>query len=51
MGIYMTRALQSFRTERLFAAIFVVMLTSYFIFKGVSVAGEWLTPWSKRRSV
>ncbi len=49
MGIYMTRALQSFRTDKLFAAIFVVMLTSYFIFKGVSVVGDWLTPWSKGR--
>ena len=49
MGIYMTRALQSFRTDRLFAAIFVVMLTSYFIFKGVSFFSDRLTPWSKRR--
>ncbi len=49
MGIYMTRALQSFRTDRLFAAIFVVMLTSYCLFKGVSLLGNQLTPWSKRR--
>jgi len=49
MGIYMTRALQSFRTDRLFAAIFVVMLTSYCLFKGVSLLGNQLTPWSRRR--
>ena len=49
MGIYMTRALQSFRTDRLFAAILVVMLTSFCLFKGVSLLGTHLTPWYKRR--
>jgi len=49
MGIYMTRALQSFRTERLFAAILAVMLTSYALFSGVRWVGNRLTPWVERR--
>ncbi len=49
MGIYMTRALQSFRTERLFAAILAVMLASYALFSGVRWVGNRLTPWVERR--
>jgi putative hydroxymethylpyrimidine transport system permease protein len=50
MGIYMTRALQSFRNDRLFAAILVIMLTSVLLFKGVDWLGNRFTPWIKRRS-
>ena len=50
MGIYMTRALQSFRNDRLFAAILVVMLTSVLLFKGIDRLGNRLTPWIERRS-
>ena len=49
IGIYMTRALQSFRTDKLFAAIFVVMVISYAIFQCVSWIGNRLTPWVQRR--
>jgi len=49
IGIYMTRALQSFRTDKLFAAILVVMVVSYAIFKCVSWIGNRLTPWVQRR--
>lgn len=50
MGIYMTRVLQSFRTERLFAAIIVVMLASLLLFACVRWVGRRLTPWVERRS-
>jgi len=50
LGVYMTRSLQSFRTDRLFAAILVVMALSYGLFKLVEVAGARLTPWIGRRS-
>jgi len=49
IGIYMTRALQSFRTDRLFGSIGIVMIMSFAIFKGVDRLGVHLTPWSKRR--
>lgn len=49
IGIYMIRALQSFRTDRLFAAIVIVMVMSFVIFKGVDRLGAYLAPWSKRR--
>jgi len=51
MGIYMTRALQSFRTERLFAAILVVMLASFCLFACVRWVGRRLNPWVERRNV
>ena len=50
LGIYMTRALQSFRTERLFAAILVTMLLSYSVFYLVRWIGNRLTPWVERRA-
>jgi len=50
IGVYMTRALQSFRTDRLFGAILVVMLISLVLFKAVDVLGRILTPWMERRN-
>jgi putative hydroxymethylpyrimidine transport system permease protein len=49
LGVYMTRALQSFRTDRLFAAILLVVFMSLGLFKGVDVIGARLTPWMRRR--
>lgn len=49
LGVYMTRALQSFRTDRLFAAILLVMAVSYALFKLVDEVARALTPWQKRR--
>lgn len=49
MGIYMTRVHQSYRTDRMFAAILVVMLTSYLAFQTISWVGRRLTPWMERR--
>jgi len=50
IGVYMTRSLQSFRTDRLFGAILVVMLISLVLFKAVDVLGRMLTPWVERRN-
>jgi len=49
IGVYMTRALQSFRTDRLFGAILVVMLISLTLFKLVDLSSRFLTPWMERR--
>lgn len=50
LGVYMTRAQQSFRTDRLFGAILVVMLLSFALFKAVDGIGLVLTPWLRRRN-
>jgi len=50
IGVYMTRALQSFRTDRLFGAILVVMLISLVLFKVVDGLSTILTPWMERRN-
>jgi putative hydroxymethylpyrimidine transport system permease protein len=49
IGVYMTRSLQSFRTDRLFGALVVVMLMSFGLFKLVEGLGTVLTPWTRRR--
>jgi len=48
LGVYMTRAQRSFRTDRLFAAIVVVMAMSLALFKLVGAIGDALTPWTRR---
>ena len=50
LGVYMTRAQQSFRTDRLFGAILIVMLLSFALFKAVDGVGFVLTPWLRRRN-
>ena len=50
IGVYMTRAQQSFRTDRLFGAILIVMALSYALFKLVDGVGYLLTPWLRRRN-
>jgi len=50
LGVYMTRAQRSFRADRLFAAIVVVMAMSLALFRLVGVVGDALTPWMRRRS-
>lgn len=50
LGVYMTRALQSFRSDRLFAAISLVMLFSFGLFKLVDILGAAAMPWLERRS-
>ncbi len=48
IGVYMTRAQRSFRNDRLFAAIVLVMLMSLGLYKLVEAAGEAATPWMRR---
>ena len=47
MGIYMTRALTSFQTDKLFGAIVLVMLASFTIFKIADNLATYLTPWKQ----
>lgn len=49
IGVYMTRAQRSFRNDRLFAAIVIVMVMSLGLFKIVESAGDWMTPWMRRK--
>lgn len=49
IGVYMTRAQRSFRNDRLFAAIVIVMVLSLGLFKIVEFAGDRLTPWMRRK--
>lgn len=48
LGIYMTRALSSFQTDGLFAAILIVIALSILIFKLVEVIEYLAMPWKKR---
>lgn len=48
MGIYMTRALTSFRTDKLFGAIVLVMLASFSFFKLTDLLASYLTPWTRQ---
>ncbi|WP_319201503.1 ABC transporter permease [uncultured Ilyobacter sp.] len=47
LGIYMTRAISSFRTDNLFAAIIVVVALSICLFKGVEAVERLVMPWKK----
>lgn len=49
IGVYMTRAQRSFRNDRLFAAIVIVMVLSLGLFKIVEFVGERITPWMRRK--
>ncbi len=48
IGVYMTRAQRSFRNDRLFAAIVIVMILSLGLYKIVESIGDRLTPWMRR---
>ncbi len=47
LGIYMTRAMQSFSTAGLFAAIVVVVLLSLGLFKAVDLLAKLSMPWHR----
>lgn len=47
LGIYMTRAMSSFRTEALFADIFIIVFLSIALFQGIGWLGKRLMPWNK----
>lgn len=48
LGIYMTRAISSFRTDNLFGAIIVVVALSISLFKAVEGIEKLLMPWKKK---
>ena len=48
LGIYMTRAISSFKTDYLFAGIIVVIILSLSIFKGVEYIEKLVMPWKKK---
>lgn len=47
LGIYMTRAISSFKTDYLFAAIIVVVILSLLIFKGIEYIEKAAMPWKQ----
>jgi len=49
MGVYMTRALNSVRVDRMFGAIAIVMLLSFAMFRIVDLIGRRLTPWMQHQ--
>lgn len=48
MGVYMMRAYKSFATDRVFAAIIIVVLLSLLFFQGVKLIEKLSLPWMKR---
>jgi len=48
LGIYMTRAISSFKTDNLFGAIIVVVALSISLFKTVEGIEKLLMPWKRR---
>jgi len=46
LGIYMTRSMHSFLTERVFAVIVVISILSLILFVIIEVLGRFLMPWN-----
>ena len=47
LGIYMTRAISSFKTDALFADILIIIILSLIVFKIVEFSEKALMPWKK----
>lgn len=47
LGVYMTRAMHSFRTEELFADILIIVALSVGMFEAINYAGKRIMPWNK----
>ena len=47
LGIYMTRAISSFKTDSLFGAIIVIVVLSISLFKVVEAVERFVMPWKK----
>jgi ABC-type nitrate/sulfonate/bicarbonate transport system permease component len=47
LGVYMTRAMSSFRTEALFADIVIIVFISISIFKVIELLGRKIMPWNR----
>ncbi|WHY35586.1 ABC transporter permease [Cytobacillus firmus] len=50
IGVYMTLASSSFRTDRVFVAILAIMLLSLLLFGGILLSGRLLIKWKSRES-
>jgi putative hydroxymethylpyrimidine transport system permease protein len=49
LGIYMTRAISSFRTDALFASILIIIVLSLLVFKATEYAERKLIPWKNNK--
>jgi ABC-type nitrate/sulfonate/bicarbonate transport system permease component len=47
LGVYMTRAMASFKTDALFADILIIVVLSIFLFKIIEYVGKKIMPWNK----
>ncbi|MCJ7842167.1 ABC transporter permease [Lederbergia sp. NSJ-179] len=47
IGVYMTLASSSFRTDRVFVAIFIIMILSMLFFVFIQIAEKWLVRWTR----
>lgn len=47
LGIYMTRAMHSYKTDALFADICIIVTISMVLFKAIDIIGQRLMPWQK----
>lgn len=50
IGVYMTLASSSFRTDRVFVAIFIIMILSLVFFGVIMVAERWSVKWRRKES-
>jgi len=50
LGVYMTRSMHSFLTERVFAAIVIISLLSLFLFSVIEGLGRICMPWHYQKS-
>jgi ABC-type nitrate/sulfonate/bicarbonate transport system permease component len=49
IGVYMTLASSSFRTDRVFVAIFIIMLLSLLFFGFINLAEKRLIKWNRKK--
>lgn len=47
IGVYMTLASSSFRTDRVFVAIFIIMILSMLFFAFITLAEKWFVRWAR----
>lgn len=47
LGIYMIRAMHSFKTDALFANIVIIVVISIVLFKLIDMLGRKLMPWQR----
>lgn len=51
LGVYMVRTMHTFSTSNLFAAILIVVLLSFGLFKLVEIIESFFTPWKKVKTM